>query len=148
MTASTVITPELRRAFADTAPLLVRVTQDGFLVDGDVQPELVGHVTRADLLRKLFQDGKLLCNSTDGVTARNGTVCAECRHPRCRPQIRLALAGNDATHIIDLGTTSARNLFAVADEAQRDGATLDGWLLRLTVQPREGWGEVHFERLF
>ena len=109
------IQDSLRRAFASPTPLLVRVTRDGFVIEDESVSEIVGRVRSKRLLRKLFKDGALACDSTDGQVARDGTRCADCAHPRCRPFLRLALVRDSALYVLDLGTTSVRNFFAIED---------------------------------
>ena len=137
----------LRRVFAAPTPLLVRVSRDGFRVEDDTLSEIVGRLRGARLLRKLFKDGALACDSPDGITARNGTLCADCAHPRCRPVLRITLVRDSALYVLDLSTASARNFFDIEDQAAACGAELEGWTLRATVLPRDTWGEVTFERL-
>ena len=138
---------DLRRAFAAPTPLFVRVSREGFIIDDEPVTEIVGRVRSTRLLRKLFKDGVLACDSTDGVVARDGTRCADCAHPRCRPLLRVSLAHDAALYILDLSTTSARNFFAIEDQATACGADIADWTLRATTLARDNWGEVCFERL-
>jgi hypothetical protein len=119
----------------------------GFAIADQVHEELVGRPVGYELLRKRFEDGELVCDSSDGVHARDGTVCAACLHPRCRPQLRLRLHDGSVSYLIDLAVTSAENLFAIEDQAEAAGQRLEDWTLRLTIRPRGGWGEVLFERV-
>jgi hypothetical protein len=50
-------------------------------------------------------------------------------------------------HLLELGPSSARNLIAIEDAAFRHQAQLWDWPLRLTIENREHWGEVRFQRL-
>ena len=137
----------LRRAFAAPTPLLVRVSRDGFRVEDDTLSEIVGRLRNARLLRKLFKDGVLVCDSPDGITARNATLCADCAHPRCRPVLRITLVRDAVLYVLDLSAVSARNYFDIEDQAAACGTELEAWTLRATVLPRDTWGEVIFERL-
>jgi hypothetical protein len=143
----TALDRSLRLAFAAQTPLFVRVCRDGFLIGDEPVNEIVGRLRSARLLRKMFRDGVLFCDSPDGITARNGTRCADCAHPRCRPALRLSLARDSALYVLDLATTSARNFFDLEDHAQACGVNVEDWTLRATVRPRDTWGEVHFERV-
>jgi len=136
----------LRRAFTAPTHLLVRVSRDGFLIHDELVTEIFGRVRTTRLLRKLFKDGALVCDSTDGVVARNGTRCAECAHPRCRPALRLTLVRDCALYVLDLSAASARNFFAIEDQAAACGADIEAWTLRATVLARDTWGEVTFDR--
>jgi hypothetical protein len=137
----------IRDAFRRPAPCFIRVTSTGFLIDGKTCLDLVGRPATYRLLRKLFEDGQLVCDSPDGLTARNGTLCDACRHPRCRPLLRLHLVGTTSNYVLDLPASSAENFFAVEDQALAEGDRIDRWTLHLTVTPNGTWGEVHFERL-
>ena len=137
----------LREAFQRNTYLAVRITPSGFEVDEHHYDELHGRALQTSLNRRLFEDGVLACRSADGITAENGTLCDECRHPRCQPKLRLELAFGKTVFVLDLAPTSARNLFAMEDRAEAEGARLIDWTLRLAVTDRGNWGEVTFERV-
>jgi hypothetical protein len=139
----------LRRAFQRPAVFPVRITPKGFVVEGELLPlpALRGRIAKTVLVRKLFEDGFLVCDSKDGIRSRKGVLCDECRHPSCRPLVRMQLADGPLVHLLDLPFTSAKNFFALEDEAQRAGVSLASWLLELTVTDHETWGEVRFTRL-
>lgn len=137
----------IRRAFAPASTVPVRVTADGFVVAGHEIEVLHGRVVKTALVRKLFEEAVLICDSPDGIRARNGTKCDLCRHPRCRPQLRIWLADGSLRYLIDLPTTSAQNYFSVEDDAQAQCIPIDDWQLKLTVLNRGQWGEVRFERV-
>jgi hypothetical protein len=136
-----------RRAFARPTVVLVRVSSKGFLLGQDRVAELHGRITQQRLLRKLFQDGDLACDSTDGIRARNGTLCDECRHPQCRPWLRIHLARDDRLYVVDLAVTSAQNLLELENQAEAVGERLDDWTVKLTIRERGNWGEVCFQKL-
>lgn len=138
---------DMRQAFQTSTKTFVRVTPKGFLLGEEVLEALQGRITGVSLLRKLFQDSMLVCDSTDGIRARNGMLCAECCHPRCQPRLRIQLAQGRVIYVLDLAITSAENLFSMEDEAKAEGQELLDWTLRLTVVNREYWGEVRFERI-
>jgi hypothetical protein len=135
----------LRLVFARHNVALVRVTATGFLVDHDHHDQLQGRVTRQQLLRKRFDDGQLVCDSANGIRARNGTLCETCLHHQCRPWLRIHLTGAEHTYIVDLAVTSAQSLLALEDDLTNDGQPLSQSILRLTVRDRGRWGEVCFE---
>ena len=137
----------LRRAFAQPTTFLVKISPQGFLVRDELASELTGRVGKAHLVRKRFEDGVLVCDSKDGRQARNGTRCPECRHPRCRPQLRIHLHWESVIYILDLAFTSAQSLLDLEAEAAGQGQTLDQWTLRLTVRDHGYWGEVCFEHV-
>ena len=136
-----------RPAFHKRLPVLVRVTPKGFLIDDNPFERLEGRVSKTQLIRKLFEDHFLVCDSPDGTVARNGTICAQCLHPRCRPQLRIHLAQGSVSYVIDLAITSANNYFLLEDQARSQGARIDDWTLALSVVERDYWGEVRFERV-
>jgi hypothetical protein len=136
----------LRQAFARRTYVLIRVTQKGFRLEDDILPELSGRIIKSTMLRKLFQDGDLVCQSKDGVTAEDGTVCATCLHPLCRPQMRIQLLNGSCAYVIDLAVTSAQNLLDFEDEAKAEDKRLRDLEVVLTILDRGHWGEVRFAR--
>ncbi len=140
--------PPERRLFARPPTRLVRVRPGGFEFQdtGEVVPEILGHVTAHRGQRKLFLEGILACQSSDAVVAANGTVCETCRHPLCRPQIRLYLADRNALYVVDLAVSSAKNFLDLEDSVQGEGLRLRDLRLRLCVEDRGHYGEVQFER--
>ena len=144
----TLLPSELRREFTRGGQLFARVTPRGFVVDGEVHKELVGRLGKTQLVRKLFVDGTLACDSQDGVSARGGRVCETCDETGCQPQLRMRLhAPGDMVVIVDLASSSARNLFAVEDHLVKSGRTIADADLRLFITDRGRWGEVRFEVL-
>ena len=136
-----------REAFRKPTILLVKLTPKGFLIEDEIHPELTGRVVKTRLVRKRFEDRVLVCSSLDGIRARDGSVCDECRHPGCQPQLRAHLVQGEAIYILDLAASSARNLFAAEDEAAANGEQLRDWTLRLSMRNRGHWGEVCFQRV-
>lgn len=136
--------PDVRDAFRQTPRVLARVTPRGFACDGREVPALEGRVTGLGLVRKLFKDSALVCSSKDGVRARDGTLCDECRHPRCQPQLRVELRASDRVLLLDLAFSSARNLLALRERVEAEGVALEDVVLRLSVLDRGRWGEVVF----
>jgi hypothetical protein len=138
---------QLRGAFAQPALFLVKLQSDGFEIEGQSYAELAGRVVKTSLLRKLFEDGALSCQSKDGVTADNRSTCDQCRHPRCRPILRIQLIDQQRRYLIDLNASSANNLFALEDRLHATDQALASTRLRLTVFSHGQWGEVRFEPL-
>jgi len=137
---------EIRRAFLLPTQLLVRVNTQGFVVADEMVAELSGRLQQVRLIRKLFQDGALACDSPDGIEARNGTLCEQCRHPRCRPQLRIVLERGSLHYLLDLNATSARNLIALEDELAAEGLRIEDCPVTLRIVSRGHWPEVRFER--
>ena len=138
---------KLRLAFRDPLRVFVRVTPSGFLLDDRTYESLSGKVARTRLIRKRFEEGRLLCASSNGTESREGASCGECNHPRCRPQLRLHLRNLDTIYILDLAASSAKNLLSLEDDLLGRGKSLEWTRLRLTVIDRGHWGEVCFEAL-
>jgi hypothetical protein len=137
----------VRRAFRRLPFLLVRVTPKGFSYLEEETEELSGRIVRLRLVRKLFEDQILTCFSRDGLRARDGTLCEDCAHPRCQPQVRIHLQAREAVFVIDLAYSAARKLLVLKDELANQEIPLEETSLRLTVQDRGRWGEVGFERV-
>ena len=114
----------IRQAFLDTNVFL-KVTPRGFLQGDQLLEQLEGRITKRSLVRKLFEDGVLACDSTDGIRSRTtGKFCAECFEPRCHPRLRIHLLHQNVTYVLDLAPTSAANLFDVEDQAKIEGQKL------------------------
>lgn len=137
----------IREAFQKPVSVWVKVTPKGFLLEGESSPlrDLQGRVVGLRLVRKLFRSGALACQSPDGIRARDGTVCGECLHPLCRPQLRIRLGTAKAHCIFDLSGRSAENLLVLQEQLQAEGFDLLDVVLVLTVIDQGQWGEVHFE---
>jgi len=136
-------------AFRRPTTFLVKITPKGFVLSAlgeEPVPELTGRIAKIRIIRKRFADGVLVCDAPDGSHARNGTTCAQCLHPRCRPLLRCHLADRGLLYVIDLAYTSAENLFAIEDQAADAGDQLEAWHLRLRIVDRGYWGEVQFVR--
>jgi hypothetical protein len=136
---------QLRASFRSTRIVLVRILPGGFRAKDTLLTELTGRITRLRLLRKRFDKGTLVCDSTDGIEARNGTLCDACRHPRCRPWLRIWLGTDQATYVLDLAVVSAGNLLALEEIARHRGEDLHELTLTLSVVDHGSWGEVMFE---
>lgn len=137
----------LRLAFQKPLYLMTKVTPEGFEIDDHHYAEITGRLMKATLVRKLFEDGVLSCSSPDGIHSADGTVCDECQHPNCQPRLRVQLVARNLIYVLDLSHSSARNLFAIEDQAESENETLPECLLKLSVVNRGFWGEVRFERL-
>jgi hypothetical protein len=142
------LSPQAREAFAHPTLFLVKLTPEGFSIDGQVHSQLAGRIHKTRLLRKLFDDsGALLCHSKDGMRAVNGTLCAACLHPRCRPGLRIHFGEGARQYLLDLNATSAQNLVALEEHLSLQNLKLEGRRLLLSVLNRGHWGEVRFESL-
>ena len=136
--------PAWRRAFQPATYLPAKVTPQGFLVNEERLDTLEGRVSKAHLVRKHFEDGVLACDSRDGVTAKDGTQCETCLHPKCRPMLRIHLRNGCVVYVIDLAVTAAQNFLGLEDDLETEGKKLERTQLKLTVVNRGYWGEVCF----
>jgi hypothetical protein len=137
----------LRLAFQKPLYLMTKVTAEGFEIDDHHYAEITGRVMKATLVRKLFEDGFLSCSSSDGIHSADGVTCDDCQHPNCQPRLRVQLVARNLIYVLDLSHSSARNLFAIEDQAESEHKTLPDCLLKLSVVNRGFWGEVRFERI-
>ena len=137
---------DVRREFGRECYSYVKVTPRGFKVDvnNDLVEGFRGRVDRATVIRKLFEDGVLTCDSKDGVRGRDEIICAQCRHARCRPMMRIHFLCAGIHLVIDLAPTSAQNLVALE---QRGDVDLETAELNIAVLDRGHWGEVTFQVL-
>jgi len=134
-----------RRAFARPAYLFVRVLPEGFLVNDDVETELAGRIVKSHLIRKLFEDGVLDCQSRDGITSASGKSCDECKHPRCRAGLRIHLRDGPVVYVVDLAVSAARDCLDLLDTFEAEGRRPEDVSLRLTVTDQGRWGWVRLE---
>lgn len=139
------ISDTIRQAFDEPLRLPVKVTPDGFRIQGSLLTELRGKITKITLSRKLFHHGALLCYSRDGVYGTEAQLCSLCYESACQPRLRIQLTARDTVYLLELPSSSARNLLAIDDQASRSKAHLRNLTLRLTVTPQGHWGEVRFE---
>jgi hypothetical protein len=73
-------------------PHYVRVKPNRFVIDGRGVESIQAFIEDVIPVRKLFLDKKLICQSQDGKTGKNGAHCALCRDRyKCRKRLRLML---------------------------------------------------------
>jgi hypothetical protein len=136
----------MRSTLARPTYLLVRVAPTGFVLEHEDREELLGRIVKSHLVRKRFEDGMLACNSHDSITARDGTLCHDCRHPRCLTFLRIHLHDGPVVYVLDLAPTAARALLDLEDLIESEQERLVDVPVRLTVIDRGHWGLVHIER--
>ena len=134
----------VRLAFQDPIYVFVKVSPSGFLINDEPVQFLPGRIVKTYLVRKRFEDGKLVCSSNH-ISSPDSLSCSDCGHPHCRPHLRLCLRDSDTIYVLDLNSSSAKNLLYLEDALEAEGKSLEGLLLRLTVINRGYWGEVSFE---
>ncbi len=135
-----------RHLFNRPTVVFAKVRPDGFLLSQteELVSELKGRVMQVIAMRKLFDGAVLACQSRDGATSQDGARCEECRHPRCRPVLRLRLADGRVHYLLDLAISSARNLIALEERLERQGSALEAVPLQLSVSNRGRYGVVEF----
>jgi hypothetical protein len=136
----------MRSALARPTYLFVRVAPDGFVLEHEDRSELTGRIVKSHLVRKRFEDGMLACSSPDGVTARDGTACDSCLHPRCTALVRIHVRDGPVIYVLDLAPTAARALLDFTDAVEADRERLEHVPITLTVDNRGRWGLVRIDR--
>jgi hypothetical protein len=147
MKRTTSTTSGFRHDFPRRIWVPVWVRPQGFEIADDIHDQLSGRIVKTTLIRKRFEDNFLACRSTDGVRSTDGTLCDDCQHPDCHPQLRIHLAQGSTTLVIDLAPSSARNLMALEEQLQSNDGDLATTELELTVHNHGWWGEVRFQIL-
>jgi hypothetical protein len=141
------IATAIRRTFRPANLRLVRITRHGFAWGDEVEASLTGHVTKTTLIRKLFEDGVLTCHSNDGKTGRDQRPCADCDRDLCSPQLRIHLREDQHTWLLDLHSTAASRILALADKARTQRQSLDAWTLRFTLLQHDNRVHVDIQKV-
>jgi hypothetical protein len=136
----------MRSALSRPAYLFVRVAPGGFVLEHEDREEITGRIVKNHLVRKRFEDGMLACDSRDGVTARAGTDCLACLHPRCLAFVRIHVREGPVVYVIDLAPTAAHALLDLTDAVEAEDQRLEDVPVRLTVENRGRWGLVRIVR--
>ena len=143
----------IRKEFNQSLICFVRITPSRFIISyrgmylpDDETQELCGEITRLHLVRKRFEDNCPVCQSRDGKTSMDGTLCETCDDPDCRPGLRLYLNSGNRRCIVDLNATSAQNLCAFNDQLEKEGGCLEGQAIRMSLKNHHYWAEVCFEK--
>jgi hypothetical protein len=137
----------LRSALARPTYLFVRVAPEGFLLEHEERDEIAGRIVKSHLVRKRFEDAVLACDSKDGVTARDGTGCDVCLHPRCLALVRIHVREGPVIYVLDLAPTAARALLDLTDTLEAEGLRLESVRVSLTVENPGRWGLVRIDRV-
>ncbi len=111
--------------FHDDSPSYVSVCKDQFKIDQVTHNAIQVMIQKIQPVRKLFQDGKLICYSMDGKLSMNKRkYCIFCKDARnCHRKLRLSMIlihSQDLTPVVfDLNQPSFQNLqelLAAVDE--------------------------------
>ncbi len=73
-----------------------------FHINGRSFPSFLGYVYEQHTVRKLFNDGKIICFSINGKASTNTKSCSTCSNPLCRSWLRLHFIINDQLFALDL----------------------------------------------
>jgi hypothetical protein len=141
---------DIEALYRRSLPDFVRVLPDGFQFAGQIQTSLEVSIQDEQLVRKLWDHGRLLCQSIDGFSSlTTGKPCRVCRHQsRCTPQIVLYVLVGDTPCRVALNHTSAQNYFNYRRRLLDQDHQPAGVLTVLTVASHDTWGEIQFRELF
>ena len=136
----------MRSALSRPVYLFVRVAPGAFVLEREERDDLAGRIVKSQLVRKRFEEGVLACDSRDGITARTGTVCEACLHPRCLAFVRIHVRDGPVIYVLDLAPTAARALLDLTDAVEAEDLHLEDVPVHLTVENRGRWGLVRIDR--
>ncbi len=131
-------------------PDFIRVLSEGFQINGQVKPTVEVSIQDEQLIRKLWNHSRLICQSVDGFSSlTTGKACRVCRdQTRCNPQIVLYVLLDQTPYRIALNYTSGKNYLTYRRRLIDNDHELNTVVTRLSVVPRATWGEVQFQDLF
>ena len=132
----------------DRIPFL-RVSPHGFVVNDRVIPRFSAVTLDARLVRKRFCHGKLVCYSSSGDVAKDGSDCSDCSHlddctPRLRLRLKPALGLVPNPIFLELGFSSARNFLDYVKKIHSIGFHPSDAHTLFSCRDRGRWGEVLF----
>jgi hypothetical protein len=140
----------LEATYHRSLPDFIRVLPDGIRVGEELQPTVSAVIEDEQVVRKLWDHGKLLCQSIDGVkalvTGKACRVCSDLR--RCTPQIVLFLLVAETPFRMALNYTSAQNYLIYRRSVLDKGSHLHDVLTCLSILSHTTWGEVQFQEVF
>lgn len=141
---------DLEAIYNPSLPDFIRVSSEGFDIAGHHRPLLEVSIHDEQVARKLWEHGRVLCQSIDGrsslTTAKPCRVCSD--QKRCRPQIILYVLVDETPFRISLNHTSAQNYITYRRRLRNDGHDLKTLITALSVLPHDTWGEVQFQHVF
>jgi len=141
---------DLESRYQRTLPDFIHPQPDGFAIGTRVEQTLGVIIKDEQVVRKLWDHGRLACQSIDGFSAlTTGKACRVCRHQtHCTPQIILYVLVDQDAHRIALNYTSAQNYFAYRRTLAQNGRELDSIFTLLSVVSHSTWAEVQFRETF
>jgi hypothetical protein len=141
---------DIEATFHRPLPDFIRVVPEGFQFANHVQPELKVSIQDEQVVRKLWDRGRVLCQSLDGTSSlATRKACRICKDQRrCTSRLILYILADDAPFRLPLNFTSAQNYFAFRRQMLDAGHELSHIITALSVQSHQTWGEVQFQQLF
>ena len=141
---------DIETVYQRSLPDFLRVLPEGFQVAGQVEPTVEVVIHDEQVVRKLWDHGRLTCQSTDGFSCQTtGKACRLCRdQSRCTSQIVLYVLVGQSPFRIALNYTSGMNYLTYRRRLHEKGQELRTIVTLLTVVSRATWGEVQFQELF
>lgn len=141
---------DIEALYRRSLPDFARVLPDGFHLAGQVHPSLEVSIQDEQLVRKLWDHARLICQSIDGFSSlATAKPCRVCRdQSRCIPQIVLYVLVGDTPCRIALNHTSVQNYFKYRRRLVDQDHKLADVVTVLTVASHDSWGEIQFRELF
>ncbi len=111
----------MKDLFHNSQPSYVSIQGDYFKIDGQIYTCLKGLIQKYSPVRKLFEEGKLKCHSTDAYQSKSGQFCTFCdKQNRCQKKIRLSLAlcigQNRRCAVLDINYLSFDNFSEIVEK--------------------------------
>lgn len=141
---------DIETLYQRSLPDFVRVSPEGFMVAGRLESSLEVHLQDEQVSRKLWDHGRVLCQSLDGRSSLSSRKpCRACSdQSRCTAQIILYVIAGDLPFRIALNFSSAQNYLGYRRDVLQREQDLRTLLTELTVVSHGTWGEVHFRTVF
>lgn len=111
----------MKSLFQNSKPSYVSIQGDYFKIDAQLYTCLKGFIQKYSPVRKLFEDGKLKCHSTDAYQSKNAKFCAFCeKQLKCQKKIRLQIAismgKNRMCAVLDINYLSFDNFSQIIEQ--------------------------------
>lgn len=141
---------DIEAVYQRSLPDFIRVLPEGFLVAGQLASTVEVSIQDEQVVRKLWNNGTLACQSTDGYSSlTTGKPCRVCRdQTRCKPQIVLYVLLAETPYRIPLNHTSGKNYLTYRRHLRDTDQDLRGVITALSVISHANWGEIQFQDLF
>jgi hypothetical protein len=136
---------DIESTYRRSLPDFIRVAPEGFAIGGRVEPTLEVSIQDEQVVKKLWNQGRLLCQSPDGLASTTTRKpCRLCRDQRrCTSQIILYVLAADSPYRIALNYTSAQNYLAYRRTVIGKGLELREGITVLSVASHATWVVYH-----